>query len=299
MIKHIKSLILIFLVTGFGLSSCKKTEYSFGELKTPSGLTLTTTIAGQNTANPNGDGTGKVTITTSASDVITYKIDFGDGTVQLVPSGTIEYKYTNPGTADYTVTVNAVGTGGVVSTVSKKIKVYVAFEIPANILAGLTGGASKIWVTDKETSGHVGVGQADLFFSNYYSADPNSRNAFLYDDEITFTKGPNNTIQMTVDNKGLTSMIGAATAFYGFSGGDGGYPLDTQGTKNLAFSNATSGSTAAVSTQIQFKVPGNGIINFGTGGTTYEIISLTATQVTLRNIGIDGLAWYQKLKVKP
>jgi len=299
MIKNIKSLIIIFLIAGFGLSSCKKTEYSFGELKTPTGLTLTTAIDGQNTANPNGNGTGKVTISTTASNVISYKIDFGDGIVQLVPSGTIEYKYTNPGTANYTVTVSAIGTGGVVSTTSKKITVYVAFEIPVNILAGLTGGATKIWVTDKETSGHVGVGQPDLFFSNYYSADPNSRDAFLYDDEITFTKGANNTIQMKVDNKGLTSMIGAATSFYGFSGGDGGYPLDTQGTKNLAFSNATSGSTSAVSTQIQFKVPGNGIINFGTGATTYEILSITNTQITLRNIGADGLAWYQKLKVKP
>lgn len=299
MIKNIKSLIIIFLVAGFGLSSCKKTEYSFGELKSPTGLTLATAIDGQNTANPNGNGTGKVKITSTAGDVISYKIDFGDGTVQLVPSGTIDYKYTNPGTSDYTVTVTAIGTGGVVSTMSKKIKVYVAFEIPANILAGLTAGATKVWVTDKETSGHVGVGQPDLFFSNYYSADPNSRDAFLYDDEITFTKGTNNTIQMTVNNKGLTSMIGGATGFYGFTGPDGGYPLDTQGTKNLAFSNATSGSTASNSTQIQFKVPGNGIINFGTGATTYEILSLTATQVTLRNIGIDGLAWYQKLKVKP
>ena len=62
--------------------------------------------------------------------------------------------------------------------------------------------------------------------------------------------------------------------------------------------NATSGSTPAVSSGIQFNVPGNGIINFGTGGTTYEIIKYTATTVTLRNIGADGNAWYQKLIVK-
>ena len=41
--------------------------------------------------------------------------------------------------------------------------------------------------------------------------------------------------------------------------------------------------------------PGNGIINFGTGGTTYEILSITDTQVHLRNIGADGNSWYQKL----
>jgi hypothetical protein len=62
---------------------------------------------------------------------------------------------------------------------------------------------------------------------------------------------------------------------------------------------ATSGSTPAQSTRIQFMVPGNGIINFGTGGTTYEILDVTTTTISLRNIGIDGNSWYQKLKVKP
>ncbi len=50
---------------------------------------------------------------------------------------------------------------------------------------------------------------------------------------------------------------------------------------------------------IQFMVPGNGIINFGTGGTIYEILSISQHNIHLRNIGIDGNSWYQKLKVKP
>ena len=62
--------------------------------------------------------------------------------------------------------------------------------------------------------------------------------------------------------------------------------------------NATSGSTTANSTRIQFVVPGNGLINFGTGGTAYEIMAYTDNTITLRNIGIDKLAWYQKLQVK-
>ncbi|MEO9210589.1 MAG: hypothetical protein ABI208_05795, partial [Ginsengibacter sp.] len=62
--------------------------------------------------------------------------------------------------------------------------------------------------------------------------------------------------------------------------------------------NATSASTSAISTRIQFVVPGNGLINFGTGGNTYEILSISESTVYLRNIGIDGNSWYQKLKVK-
>jgi hypothetical protein len=104
---------------------------------------------------------------------------------------------------------------------------------------------------------------------------------------------------MNVNNKGTSFSIGAATGFYGFSGADNCYPINTGGTKQLAFMAATSGSTPAVSTQIQFMVPGNGIINFGTGGTVYEILSITSTSMHLRNIGADGNSWYQKLKPKP
>ena len=32
---------------------------------------------------------------------------------------------------------------------TKKIKVFVAFEIPATILQALTNGSTKIWITDK------------------------------------------------------------------------------------------------------------------------------------------------------
>ncbi|MDA9554821.1 PKD domain-containing protein [Pelobium sp.] len=298
MMNHIKSLIIGFLITGVTLSSCKKTEYSFGALKSPTDVVLTTTIAGVDTNNPNGNGTGKVLITTTSTNAITYKIDFGDGITQMVPSGTINYKYSTPGVNEYTVTVNAIGTGGITSTTSKKIKVFVAFEIPAAILNAFTGSGSKVWITDHDADGHFGVGPGDGFAPTYYAATPNSREACAYDDEITFSKDANNNIYMSVDNKGASFSIAAATAFYGVSGPDGCYAISTGGNKKLAFADATSASTTANSTRIQFTVPGNGIINFGTGGTTYEIIAFTDNTMFLRNIGSDGNSWYQKLKVK-
>ena len=297
--KHIKSFILLFLLATIVFYGCEKKEYSLGDIKTPTGLTLTTVIAGVDLANPNGNGTGNVIITAAATDAITYKIDFGDGTTKVVPSGTLTYKYTNPGTSNYTITVNAVGTAGVTSTISKVVKVFVAFEIPANIIAALTNGSSRVWVTDRDAPGHFGVGPADQFSPIWYAAGPNSREACAYDDEITFSKDVLNRISMTIDNKGASFSIGASSAFYGFGGGDNCYAINTGGTRMLAFMNATSTSTPANSTRIQFTVPGNGIINFGTGGVTYEILSISATQVNLRNIGIDGNSWYQKLKVKP
>jgi hypothetical protein len=295
---NLKYIVAVLLITIIGFLSCKKTEYSFGNIKTPSSLTLTSAVAGVDATNPNGNGTGTVTITTLATDALTYNIDFGDGKTQVVPSGVITYKYTTPGVNDYLVTVKAVGTGGSVSVISKKVTVYVAFTIPQAILDALTGSGSRTWITDKDAPGHFGIGPADGFSPNWYAATPNSREACAYDDEITFSKDANNNISMAINNKGQSFSIGAASSFYGFSGADACFNIVTTGIKKLAFMDATSASTSAVSTRIQFNVPGNGIINFGTGGTNYEILSATATNIHLRNIGADGNAWYQKLKAK-
>jgi archaellum component FlaG (FlaF/FlaG flagellin family) len=294
---NIKALITICLAAIIIVIGCKKQEYSFGKIITPKDLTLTTTIEGADDANPAGAGSGSVTIKTAATDAISYKIDFGDGNTQIVNEGNVVHKYGNPGTNDYTIVVSAIGTGGVTTTTTKKITVFVSFEIPAEIMQSLTNGASQTWVIDRLTPGHVGVGAANLFTPNEYSATPNQRDECLYDDEITFTKD-GGSINMTVNNKGQSFFIAAATAFYGKSGGDACYDLDATGIKKLVFMNATSASTSANSTRIQFVVPGNGLIAFGTGGNTYEILELSDTAITLRCVGVDGHAWYQKFKVK-
>jgi len=302
MINNIKSLILVFLITGITISSCKKTEYSFGDLVSPSDVVLTATVVGVNVANPNGNGTGKVSITTTASHAVTYKIDFGDGIVKLVPSGTIEYQYLTPGTNEFTIIVNVIGTGGITSTLSKKVKVFVDFQIPTAILSSLAGTGSKVWIADKAAKGHFGNGPISAYEPFWYNADPNSRPGCAYDDEMTFSKDANNNIFVTVDNKGTSDIIAAAVGFYGFSAAVTGdcYTLNTlsAGAKKLVFSNANTGSTSANSTQIQFFVPGNGILNWGTGTNYYEIISYTQSTMLLRTIGIDGNSWYQRLIVK-
>lgn len=299
MINTIRAYAFIFLALLIGLTSCKKEEYSFGELKAPTGITLTAVVVGVDATNPNGNGTGNVAITATASNALTYNIDFGDGIKQVVPSGSITHKYSNPGVNTYTITVNAVGTGGSLTTISKTVTVFTSFVIPAPIVAALTNGSSRVWITDKEAPNHFGVGPATEFFPIWYGASPNSREACAYDDEITFSKDANDRMFISVDNKGASMSIGAATSFYGFSGGDGCYAINPGGVKQLAFADATSGSTPANSTQIQFTVPGNGMVNFGTGGVTYEILSFTSTTMFLRNIGADGNSWYQKLIVKP
>lgn len=291
---RIWSLALLLVATG-----CEKTEYSFGDIITPSGLTLTAIVEGVNASNPDGNGTGRVQVTTKADKALSYKIDFGDGNVQLVPSGVITYKYATPGVNEYTITVSAIGTGGTVTNLSKKVKVFVAFEIPSAILQNLTGTGSRVWVCDKDADAHFGVGPSDAFVPIWYAASPNSRAADgFYDDEITFSRDASNQVSMNVDNKGMTFVLGAAVGYYGLTGPEGQYPIVTVGLKKLSFMDAVSASTSANSTRIQFMVPDKGIVCIGLGSKSYEILSISATQMHLRTIGSDGNSWYQKLKVK-
>ena len=296
--QHIKIFSAIAFFAMLALAGCKKDKYTFGDVVAPAGLTLSANVVGTNGANPNGDGTGKVDITASALKALSYVFDYGDGTVETLSSGTITHKYNTPGTGTYTITVKAVGTGGAISTLSKQITVQVNFVIPPYIVTALTNDASRIWISDKNADGHFGVGPGDGFTPSYYAAPPNTREACAYDDEVTFTKLANGQISMALNNMGQSMSIAAATAYYGFGGPDGCYAIPGT-TQTLSFMDATSASTTANSTRIQFKVPGKGNIIFGTGGTTYEILSVSATNLWIRNIGIDGNSWYQKLRVKP
>ena len=296
---NIKSILFILLCI-LSFSSCEKTKYAFGDLAAPTDLALTATIAGLDNSNPNGDGTGNVSISTNANKAITYKIDFGNGEVKMVPSGSINYKYSTPGVNDYTINVSAIGSGGEISNISKKITVFVSFEIPSEIIQHLTGGAAKTWIVDKDVYAHFGVGPGNLFWPEWYRAEIDERvDQGIYDDEISFSVDGNDQVSIDVENNGDTWLIGEATGYYGFSGGAAKFPTTTKGLRKLVFMDATSGSTSEYSTQIQFMVPGNGIVSVGVGGTTYEIIELTDATMHLRTVNFLGAAWYQKFKVKP
>lgn len=300
MIINSRSLSIVLVTLMIASSSCKKETFSFGALKTPTGLTLNSTVLGVGASNPNGDGTGRVNFTAKATDALLYKMDYGDGSTDTSYTGNFSHKYINAvkGTYDYTVSVNAIGTGGSTSTVGKKITVFTDYQIPGPIIAALTNGGTKVWITDHDAVAHFGVGPSTSFYPDWYGASPNSRDACAYDDEISFISDGVGGISINVDNKGMSFIIAAATASYGLSGGDGCYTITTIGPKRLGFAPALTGSTPANSTQVVFTVPGNGIVNFATGGKTYEILSYSANNIFLRNIGSDGNAWYQKLKVK-
>lgn len=294
---YLKLLLLAMLACTIGFTSCQKAEYSFGLLKAPSNLQLSATVQGAGAASPAGDGSGNILVSVSATNAITYKFYFGNGDSLLSPSGKASYQYTTLDTNQYVLTVNAIGTGGAITTLSKQLTVLYKYQIPAAIMQQLTGGTAKKWKIANDTIGNIGVGPATSFTPDWYTAAPNEKPACAYTSVITFTQAGTNGVTINDNNMGSTFLIDGASSFYGQSGGAGCYALNTGGTKTLGFSVAHSGSTAASSTGIQFNVPGDGLVGFGTGGSTYEIISLSSTVMVLRNIGFDGNAWYQILRV--
>jgi len=278
-------------------SSCKKTEYSFGNIKTPSNLSITADIQGATSSAPNGDGSGLVTITAKATDAITYKIYFGNGDSVLTSSGITTYKYTILDTNTYTITVNAIGTGGAISSLSKQVTVYYLFPIPADIDSALTNGSSRSWKIANDSAGNFGVGPTTTFTPDWYKSAPNEKPSCAYGTTVTFTHVGTNNISVSADNQGSSFLIGAATAFYGQSGGDGCYPVTTGGAQTLTLgTDEFAGANSSNSTGIQITVPGNGLVGFGTGATTYEVLYLSGGVMVLRDIGADGNAWYQILK---
>jgi PKD repeat protein len=92
---------------------------------TPSNLVVSATVVGQSTQNPNGDGSGAVNFNISATNATSYKISFGDGSVQNTTSGTVSFTYKTAGSYSYIVNVTAYNGSNFVST-AVIIVLYVA-----------------------------------------------------------------------------------------------------------------------------------------------------------------------------
>src|SRR4051794_11262834 len=105
MLKNIKKVAAVMLVASIAIIGCEKEKYAFGDIKTPSNLSLAATIEGTDAANPNGNGTGNVAINLKADNAITYKVTFGDNDSLMTQAGSITHKYRSPGVNTYTITV--------------------------------------------------------------------------------------------------------------------------------------------------------------------------------------------------
>ncbi|EHQ27556.1 glycoside hydrolase family 16 [Mucilaginibacter paludis DSM 18603] len=105
------------LLSLFLMACSKASSSSDNSALPPTNLTVNA-VAAQ-------DSSGNVSITAKASNATTYDIDFGNGVIQTVPSGSTTYKYTAAGT--YTINVVAKSASG--QTLSANTNVTVAIKV--------------------------------------------------------------------------------------------------------------------------------------------------------------------------
>jgi len=91
----------------------------------PSNLTLAITCVGADADNSNGDGTGVIQCTASATNAVSYGFRFGNGTEVTSTTGNLEYTFTKRGTNVFTVYVYAYSKTGDYKSTSKTVTVYV------------------------------------------------------------------------------------------------------------------------------------------------------------------------------
>ena len=108
----------------------------------PVNLTITASISGVTTESPEGDGSGLVNFTLSATNAVSYKITFGDNTEATSTTGEVSHTYNENGVNNYLVTVLAYGENG--SFISEFVRINVLVD--ENVL-------SLVWAEEFEIDG--------------------------------------------------------------------------------------------------------------------------------------------------
>jgi len=307
--KRIFKYLLGVFVVSIIINSCSEPNYSMGDLTAPSNIVINTTIVGATTASPTGDGSGDVKITITATDALSYKVDYdANNALDLVylASGSVTKKYTTLGTNTYRITAVVYGKGGTSSTLTKDVTVRSDFNVAPSIVTNLTGGTSKTWVVDKSVAGHFGVGPWSNSSTGpeWWAASVNEKVACcncFYTSTFTFTKETSGGYSLKVATPdGAFTKTGSLTTLPGIpASGDEGCYSYAGGTAAFSFAPSSTGVPAsAPSTKTAILLAGNTtFIGYGALQKEYEIMVSTSTYMYLRVQGTEtGNAWYIKMK---
>jgi hypothetical protein len=293
-----------------GLAGCQNENYSLGPFQTPSNIQVTPALVGVSTSMPNGDGSGTVLFTISATNAEACKVDFGDGSSPVFLTNlpdTLRYTYNKktPGVNKYGVTVTAYGVAGATPTASitDSITVFYAYHVDPAILAMLTNDSptGKRWMVDSTVVGNMGLGPVTSYTPDYYAANPGDKTGSgLYTNVYTFTN-QGQFVDSTY-NKIFGSIVYFDRDFQNPAPGVfGGYGNDwilywPTYTASYTFSGTTA-SANSTGVLINFTKPGS--LGYYTGTQQFEILSITNTSMSLRTVqsGV-GLAYYVILKAK-
>ena len=164
----------------------------------PTNLSVSISIEGTDSNNPNGDGSGLVKFSASAINAVSYSYRFGTGD-STNSSGPVEFTYTDVGTKTYSVRVLAYSSTNNFISIDKEITVYVKPFAEPTILELLAGDSSKTWKINAAQDSHFSNGAEDKQYPTYWEAYSFSKsNSGFYDDEFTFNV--NGTYQHKTNN---------------------------------------------------------------------------------------------------
>ena len=295
---------LVLLVV---IGSCKKKDYSIGNLTAPSDIVITTKVVGQDATHPYGDGSGDVEISLTGKNVISYKVAYDSASaLEFLPQAKVTHTYSVEGINTYRITAVAYGAGATATTVTKTVQVKSEFKPDPAIITALVGTGSKTWKVDKDIPAHFGVGpwSTSSITPEWWSAGINEKvgccNCF-YTASFTFSKDAGGGYNLTV-----ATPDGAFTKTGDLAGGLPGIPSTGGeacysyggGSSSFSFVRSTSGIATSASTGAAIQLSGNNtFIGYGAVQKLYEIMSITPTALYLRVRGTEtGNAWYIKLK---
>ncbi|MDG2195128.1 MAG: glucan endo-1,3-beta-D-glucosidase [Polaribacter sp.] len=267
--------------------SCQEDDYEFGNIITPSDITITAEIVGKDTSNPNGDGSGMVHFTATATNAVSYKFVY-DNKETVALSGTHTYNFSNLGTNTYAVTVVVSGTAGVTSSKTIQVDVLSVYQIPADLLTMLTDNSTRSWRIKKEAPGHFGVGPADETSPIWYGAGPDEKAGLgMYDDTYIFNvnKDFTHTTNGTIFGKAVPLQDDFGASSISPNGNDEieNYELEEYIVK---WQLTAPGGVETLT------LSGNGFAGFYVGSHSYTIISRSVNEMVLRTVGFDGLGWF-------
>lgn len=306
--KNLKYKFGLFLSVAMLLSSCQDDEGLVGDIVAPSNVDMSATIVGVDANNPNGDGSGLVSFTTTSNGAITYRYDFGDDTdIVVAPSGTVTHQFSLTGLNTYTVTVMASGIGGITTTSSMNIDVFSSFD-DNDAKQFLTGGPgnSKTWYWAADKPGNIGLGPNDVMsggehtYSQWFTSSAwHPDKLCMYDAEFVFTQSADGKVTF----EQLTDIAYTPGDFAASIGVDGDTCHGTDvaptldGVKNVSFTPSNSNATVDGEyrgTTINFS--DGGFMSWYVGVSSLEIISITEDTLFVRMLDASNpaFAWYAK-----
>ena len=272
--KNLKYLYLFLLLTAVMVVSCQEDDTSIGDIIAPSNLQVMAEIVGVDADHPYGDGSGLVNITASATNALTYKI-IGQESQQMSPRGIASIPFTsaNSGIFNYQVVVIAYGTGGVSTSATIDVEVFVDYSPPADLLELLYGDGSKTWRIKSEQAGHFGLGPVggNIPAEWYNAGSEEKAGVGMYDDRYifnsdgTFTHITNNTNDdPTTDTSG--TVFGRKNLIDEL-GGAGGGTVEGDDVFNYPYNDYTQNwQISAPGGSETITLSGIGFIGYYTGG---------------------------------